>query len=298
MMIAPMRSIVMFGNIMQTGLASLDRVFEVMDTPAEPDTGSLTLPRTAGAVEFSQVDFTYPGTARPVLADVSFQAPAGRRVALVGPSGAGKTTLVHLLARFYDPEAGSISLDGHDLRDYDLSFLRSQVGLVLQEPTLFSGTVRENIRYGRLTASEEEIEEAARLANAEEFVVRLPQGYETEIGERGIKLSGGQKQRIAIARAILKNPALLVLDEATAFQDSESEQLICDALDRMLVGRTTFIIAHRLSTVIEADLILVLDEGRLVETGSHEQLLAHGGLYARLYEVQFRKQTGSQAIGG
>jgi len=289
MMIAPMRSIVMFGNILQTGLASLDRVFEVLDTEPEPSAGTVIPGEIAGAIEFTEVDFVYPGTSQPALKDVSFDAPAGRRIALVGPSGAGKTTLVHLLARFHDPGVGSIRLDELDLRDLDLNYLRGQIGMVLQEPTLFSGSVRENIGYGRLGATDEEIEEAARLANAEEFIVRLPQGYTTEIGERGVKLSGGQKQRIAIARAILKNPKLLVLDEATAFQDSESEQLICDALDRMLVGRTTFIIAHRLSTVVEADLILVLDEGRLVETGRHHDLLAKGGLYARLYEVQFRR---------
>ena len=289
MMIAPMRSIVMFGNIVQTGLASLDRVFEVLDTEPEPSAGTVIPGEVAGAIAFSEVDFVYPGTLEPALKGVSFDAPAGRRIALVGPSGAGKTTLVHLLARFHDPGAGSIRLDGRDMRDLDLNYLRSQIGMVLQEPTLFSGSVRDNIGYGRLSATDEEVNEAARLANAEEFIVRLPRGYATEIGERGVKLSGGQKQRIAIARAILKNPKLLVLDEATAFQDSESEQLICDALDRMLVGRTTLIIAHRLSTVVEADLILVLDEGRLVETGRHDELLAKGGLYARLYEVQFRR---------
>jgi subfamily B ATP-binding cassette protein MsbA len=209
-------------------------------------------------------------------------------VALVGPSGAGKTTLVSLLPRFWDVTQGSIRLDGVDVRELRLADLRGAVGLVPQEPALFSGTVRENIAYGRPGAAAEEIETAARVAHAHEFIVRLPQGYDSVVGERGVKLSGGQRQRIAIARAVLKNPAVLILDEATSNLDTESERLIEDAMEKLLAGRTTLIIAHRLSTVRRADRLVVLDHGRIVEEGTHAELLTRGGLYARLYQRQFR----------
>jgi subfamily B ATP-binding cassette protein MsbA len=236
------------------------------------------------------VGFRYQaGQEPPTLHDISLHAAPGEIVALVGPSGAGKTTLVSLLPRFWDVESGRILLDGVDLRELRLADLRRAVGIVPQEPVLFSGTIRENIAYGRPDADEPAIRAAAVAAHAAEFIERLPQGYETVVGERGVKLSGGQRQRIAIARAILKDPAVLILDEATSSLDSESERLIEDALERLLVGRTTFIIAHRLGTVRRADRLVVLDHGRVVEEGTHDELLARGGLYARLYRTQFRE---------
>jgi subfamily B ATP-binding cassette protein MsbA len=223
----------------------------------------------------------------------------GEVVALVGPSGGGKTTLVSLLPRFWDVTRGHVRLDGHDIRTLRLADLRGAIGVVPQEPALFSGTIRENIAYARPGATEAEIVEAAKAAHAHEFVERLPQGYETLVGERGVKLSGGQRQRVAIARAILKDPAVLILDEATSNLDTESERLIEDALGRLLVGRTTLIIAHRLSTVRRADRLVALDRGRIVEEGSHAELLARGGLYARLYQRQFRddpKEAGAETV--
>jgi len=224
-----------------------------------------------------------------VLRDIDLTVAPGEVVALVGPSGAGKTTLVSLLPRFWDVREGRILLDGVNIRDLRLAELRGAIGLVPQEPALFSGTVRENIAYGRPSATQEAIEAAARAAHAHEFVERLSEGYDTVVGERGVKLSGGQRQRIAIARALLKDPAVLILDEATSSLDNESERLIEDAMERLLAGRTTLIIAHRLSTVRRADRLVVLDHGRIVEEGSHAELLARGGLYARLYQHQFRE---------
>jgi subfamily B ATP-binding cassette protein MsbA len=224
-----------------------------------------------------------------VLRDIDLTVAPGEVVALVGPSGAGKTTLVSLLPRFWDVREGRILLDGVNIRDLRLAELRGAIGLVPQEPALFSGTVRENIAYGRPSATQEAIEAAARAAHAHEFVERLSEGYDTLVGERGVKLSGGQRQRIAIARALLKDPAVLILDEATSSLDNESERLIEDAMERLLAGRTTLIIAHRLSTVRRADRLVVLDHGRIVEEGSHAELLARGGLYARLYQHQFRE---------
>jgi ATP-binding cassette, subfamily B, bacterial MsbA len=220
--------------------------------------------------------------------EVSLTLAPGEVVAIVGPSGAGKTTLVSLLPRFWDVAEGAIRVEGIDIRQLLLKELRGAIGVVPQEPALFSGTVRENIAYARPEASEADVERAARAAHAHEFVERLPAGYDTIVGERGVKLSGGQRQRIAIARAVLKDPAVLVLDEATSSLDTESERLVEDALEKLLVGRTTLIIAHRLSTVRRADRLVVLDHGRVVEEGSHADLLAQGGLYARLYQRQFR----------
>jgi subfamily B ATP-binding cassette protein MsbA len=268
-------------------VGSSQRVFEILGlqptVSSRPD--ALTLQVPAGALEFDRVDFTY-GPDRPVLDRVSFTLKPGETVGIVGLSGAGKTTLLQLVCRFYDPNAGCIRFDGCDLRDLELSWLRRQVALVSQETFLFAGTVRENIRYGRLDATDTEIEQAARAANAEEFILRLPQGYDTEIGERGVKLSGGQRQRLALARALLKNAPILVLDEATSAVDTFSERLIQEALDRHRGGRTTLIVAHRLATVRNADRILVLDNGRIVESGTHHDMIASGGRYFRLVQNQ------------
>jgi subfamily B ATP-binding cassette protein MsbA len=223
-----------------------------------------------------------------VLEGFSLAIAPGEVVALVGPSGAGKTTVASLLPRFFDVERGAILLDGVDIRTLRLAELRSAIGVVPQEPVLLSGTVRENIAYGRLDATDAEIEAAARVANAHDFIMALPERYATTVGERGVKLSGGQRQRIAIARAVLKDPAVLVLDEATSSLDTESERLVETALERLLVGRSTLIIAHRLSTVQRADRLVVLDRGRVVEEGTHAALLRQGGIYARLFQMQFR----------
>ena len=236
------------------------------------------------------MDFRYGDRGEDwVLQGVRLEARPGEVVALVGPSGAGKSTLVSLIPRFYDPSEGRILLDGIDLRDLGLLELRAHIGIVPQETQLFSGTVRENIRYGRPEATDDEVKAAAAAANAHEFILSFPEGYETVVGERGVKLSGGQRQRVAIARALLKDPRILILDEATSSLDSESEALVQEALDVLMRGRTTFVIAHRLSTVRNADRILVLDGGRITQQGSHAALMAQGGLYRSLYERQFRE---------
>jgi len=260
----------------------LDTVPEIEDAPS-----ARSLPHAEGHVTFDHLSFCY-ATGESVLHDINLDVSPGEVIALVGPSGAGKTTLVNLLPRFYDPTQGRILLDGVDLREITLASLRELVGLVPQETVLFSGSIYENILYGKLDASREEVIEAARAANAMEFIERLPEEINTVVGERGARLSGGQRQRVAIARAVLKNPRILVLDEATSALDTESEHLVQQALDRLMLERTTFVIAHRLSTVQHATRILVLDRGRIVEEGSHSALLARGGLYQRLYMMQFR----------
>ncbi len=281
----------------QAALASAARVFAVLDTPVDPSEASATLPDLSplsGRISFDHVSFAYAPD-RPVLSDVSFEVAPGRVVALVGPSGAGKTTLLNLLLRLYERSGGAIRLDGHDITAVNIVSLREQVALVPQEPTLFSGSVAENIRFGRLDASDAEIEAAARAANAPDFVQRLPQGYATVIGERGVKLSAGQRQRVAIARAILRNPRILLLDEATAALDNVSEALVQDALNRLMRDRTTLVVAHRLSTVQDADSILALDHGAIVEQGTHSELLARGGLYAQLYTRALTEETQTPA---
>lgn len=270
-------------------VGAIQRVFEILDTaPGVADArDAATLPAVQGAITFDHVTFGYE-TNVAVINDVSLAVAPGEIVALVGPSGAGKSTLFNLIPRFYDPTAGTVSIDGTDIRRVTQQSLRAQIGLVPQETILFGGTIRENIVYGRLDATEAEIIEAAKAANAHAFIMETPKGYDTIVGERGIKLSGGQRQRLAIARAILKNPRILLLDEATSSLDSESEELVQDALDRLMQGRTSVIIAHRLSTIRNANRIVVLDQGRIVEMGEHETLLAQGGLYAHLYSLQFR----------
>jgi ABC transporter fused permease/ATP-binding protein len=271
-----------------------ERVFELIDrTPAIAPEGGVTPARALGMVQLKGVEFAYP--TRPqvqVLQTLDLALAPGEIVALVGPSGAGKSTIAALLARFYDPQAGSVNFDGHDARVLDPRWLRRQIGAVAQEPVLFSTTIAENIRYGRPDATSAEVESAARAANAHAFIVNLPQGYDTPVGERGVQLSGGQKQRVAIARAVLKDPRVLVLDEATSALDAESEALVQEALERLMVGRTTLIIAHRLSTVMGADRVVVLDNGRIVQSGPHANLVAQEGLYRRLVEKQFQRLSG------
>ena len=274
----------------QKAMAGADRVFALLDMEETVTSapGAKTLPPVEGRVCFSDVSFSYREDV-PALTDLTFTAEPGQMIAFVGPSGAGKSTVTNLIPRFYDVTGGSITVDGYDVRDVTTESLRSQIGIVPQETVLFSATVRENIRYGRLNATDAEIEAAAKSANAHDFIMALPEGYDTEIGERGANLSGGQRQRIAIARAILKDPRILILDEATSALDTESEKVVQAALDRLMVGRTSFVIAHRLSTIIGADRIYVLDGGRVREQGTHEELLAAGGLYAGLYQIQYGK---------
>ena len=279
------------GNI-QKALAAAQRVFDVLDLREEvrdlPD--AKALPAVTGNVSFEHVTFSY-NTGDEILHDLSFTAKPGQAIGLVGPSGAGKSTVASLLPRFYDCDAGTIRIDGTDIRHVTLDSLRNQVGIVPQETILFNGSVYDNILYGRLDATKEEIEAAAKAANAHDFIMELPEGYNTMLGDRGVNISGGQRQRIAIARAILKDPRILILDEATSALDTESERVVQEALNRLMVGRTSIIIAHRLSTIKNADRILVLDKGKLVEDGTHEELMNKNGLYAHLYQIQYRTNT-------
>lgn len=295
----PIKRIARVLGSIQKALAAAERVFYIMDLtdtiPQKPD--AITLPSVEGNVEFRHVSFAY-NKGETILHDVSFSAKPGQAIALVGPSGAGKSTVASLLPRFYDVTEGAIFVDGHDVRDVTLASLREQVGIVPQETNLFNDTVYNNILYGRLDATRDEVIAAAKAANADEFIQQLPKGYDTQLGDRGVNISGGQRQRISIARAILKNPRILILDEATSALDTESERIVQEALERLMVGRTSFVIAHRLSTIQNAAKIIVLDKGSIVEEGTHQQLMAKHGLYAHLHDIQFKEnQTASGTFG-
>ena len=275
-------------------LALFDRIFEYLDLKQDitdsPDALALSPAQIRGAVAFEEVVFRYgPEQDRPTLDDISFKAAPGQLIALVGPSGAGKTTLTYLIPRLYDADSGRVTLDGYNVKDLTLQTLGEAIGVVTQETYLVHDTIKANLRYGRPDATDAEIVAAAKAAAIHDHVASLPDGYDTMVGERGYKLSGGEKQRIAIARAILKNPRILILDEATSALDTRSERLIQSALTPLMAGRTTFAIAHRLSTILAADLILVIDGGRIVERGTHDSLLSAGGAYARLYAAQFQE---------
>jgi ATP-binding cassette subfamily B protein len=278
----------LWADFMRASGAS-ERVFELMDRqPTIPASGGERLAHTEGRVQLQDVRFTYPARPDvPVLQGIELNIEPGEVVAIVGPSGSGKSTIASLLGRLYDPQGGRILLDGKDLKELDPEWLRQQIGVVAQEPLLFSSSIADNIRYGKAGASMAEIEAAAKAANAHDFITRFPERYDTLVGERGVQLSGGQKQRVAIARAMLKDPRLLILDEATSALDAESEHLVKEALDRLMKGRTTLIIAHRLSTVMDADRVMVLEGGKIVQSGSHTALMGQDGLYRRLVERQF-----------
>jgi subfamily B ATP-binding cassette protein MsbA len=294
LMYTPIKRVASANNTIQQALAAADRVFTVLDVPTEAarDTGMRDLDGVRSAIELRAVSFRYEGIEAWALQDISLRVSPGEVLALVGSSGAGKTTLVNLIPRFHDPTAGAILIDGVDLREIRLAALRRQIGIVSQETLLFDDTVRNNIAYGKDEVTEDGITDAAKAAYAHEFVTRLPNGYDTLIGENGVKLSGGERQRLAIARALLRNPPILILDEATSSLDTESERMVQMALANLMKGRTTFVIAHRLSTVQRADRIAVLAGGRLVEVGRHEELLAKGGVYHRLYQMQFQDNGG------
>ena len=286
-LLTSVRRIVEFTEQFQRGMTGIERFSEIMEI--EPDItdkkNAETLDGVRGEVSFSDVSFSYETGDKTVLAHINLEVKAGESIALVGPSGGGKTTLCSLIPRFYDTTYGIISVDGKNIKDVTLESLRSNIGVVAQDVYLFSGSIKENIAYGKLDATDEEIIEAARLAGAHEFISALPDGYDTYVGERGVKLSGGQKQRVSIARVFLKNPPILILDEATSALDNESEKLVQESLEKLAKGRTTFTIAHRLTTIRNADRILVLTENGIEEEGSHKELIERGGMYSELYKL-------------
>ena len=290
-LIATIRRIVEFAEQFQRGMTGIERFAEIMDTPVtiKDAEDAKPLQPGPGAIRFEDVSFEYPDDHNKVLHHVSLDIKAGERLALVGPSGGGKTTLCHLIPRFYELDAGRITIDGMDIRDMTRYALRKNIGIVAQDVFLFAGTIRDNIAYGRPDASDAEVEEAARCANIHDFILSLPNGYDTEVGERGVKLSGGQKQRISIARVFLKNPSILILDEATSALDNATEMQIQSALERLAAGRTCIVVAHRLSTVRNADEIIVMTKDGVTERGTHAALMAAGGMYAELYKYQFRE---------
>lgn len=294
-MMWPIQDMARVYSEMQQAIASAERTFSLLD--AKPEVadrkGARHTPTIRGEIDFEHVDFYYEPD-KPVLTDFSLKVQPGETIALVGPTGGGKSTIVNLVCRFYEPKAGSITIHGQDYRDFTLHSIHSRIGVVLQTPHLFSGTIRENIRYGRLKASDEEVEEAARIAGAHEFITKLEGKYKSEVGEGGNRLSVGQKQLISLARAVLANPEVLVMDEATSSVDTVTEALIQKGMDQVMEGRTSFVIAHRLSTIKRADRILVIEGGRIMEQGSHEELLRLGGKYYRLYTQQFRQQRTAQ----
>jgi len=300
MAIQPLRSLGNLNASLQEGLAAVKRTFDLLDTePQITDRpGAHDLAAVAGHVRLDDVSFAYQAD-KPALDHITIDVPAGLTVALVGPSGAGKSTVLNLIPRFYDVDSGTVSIDGHDVRDVTLASLRHHVALVSQDVTLFNESIAANIAFGDPAAGRAQIEAAAADAAAHEFISQLPDGYDTIVGERGVRLSGGERQRIAIARAMLKNAPVLLFDEATSALDAEAERQVQGALARLSQGRTTIVIAHRLATVIGADRIYVIDEGRVVESGVHADLLAQGGLYARLAQLQFRRDdTGAAAAAG
>ncbi len=288
MILSPLKKLTSINNELQKGLAAADSVFELLDQAPEIDSGTRTLDVPQGRIEWRDLSFHYAAGSTPALDNIQFTAEPGEHIALVGPSGSGKTTLAGLIPAFYRPTSGTILLDGINISELPLGVLRSYVSLVSQDVFLFNESVRANIAYGRCSsASDEEVIVAAKAANAFEFIQQMPEGMDTPIGDNGVRLSGGQRQRLAIARALLKNAPVLILDEATSALDTESEQLIQEAMEHLSQGRTTITIAHRLSTIEKADRIVVLDQGRIIETGNHKELLAHNGLYSKLYQIQF-----------
>ena len=291
MLFTPVKRITTVTQILQRGLAAAESVFTLLDSPEETNKGRQTLTRARGELRFEQVGFRYPQGEREALEHITLHIRPGETVALVGGSGSGKTTLANLVPRFYDPQSGRITLDGIPLPDLELGNLRRQIAMVNQDVVLFNGTLADNIAYARPGASREEIVEAAKAANAMEFISTLPEGFDTLIGENGTRLSGGQRQRIAIARALIKDAPILILDEATSALDTQSERLVQAALDELMKHRTTLVIAHRLSTIEKADRIVVMRDGRIVEEGAHEALLRQEGIYAQLHRLQFHTET-------